>query len=86
MELKKKVWPEYFEKILTGEKKFELRLADFDIHKGDTIILEEYDPKTKKYTGRTIRKIAKNIIKVNPTKMYNINDIAKFGFYVITIE
>jgi ribosomal protein S17 len=86
MEIKKKTWPEYFEKILNGEKKFELRLADFDIHEGDTLILEEYNPKTKKYTGRTIRKKAKQIIKINPTKMYNINDIIKFGFYAITLE
>ena len=86
MEIKKKVWPEYFEKILTGEKKLELRLADFDINEGDVLVLEEYNQKTKKYTGRSIRKKAKQIIKVNPTKMYNIDDITKFGLYVITIE
>ncbi|MFA4817374.1 MAG: DUF3850 domain-containing protein [Parcubacteria group bacterium] len=37
----KKVWKEYFEEIISGEKKFELRLADFEVKKGDTLVLEE---------------------------------------------
>jgi ASC-1-like (ASCH) protein len=86
MEIKKKTWPEYFQKILDGEKKFELRLADFNLNEGDILILEEYDPKTGEYTGRTIRKEAKKIIKINPTKMYSTEQINKFGLYVITLE
>jgi len=86
MEIKKKIWPEYFEKILSGDKKFELRLADFDINEGDTLVLEEYDPKTKKYTGKTIKKKARQIIKINPTKMYSLEQINKFGLYIITLE
>ena len=85
MEIKKKVWPEYFQLILEGKKKFELRLADFDIKEGDILILEEYNPKTNTYTGRTIKKNVQSIIKVNPTKMYSIEDIKKFGFYIIKI-
>lgn len=86
MEIKKKIWPEYFELIEKGEKKFELRLADFDVNKGDTLILEEYDPKTKSYTGRKITKTVKKVFHINPTKMYNIEDIEKYGFNVIEIE
>ncbi|MFA6022802.1 MAG: DUF3850 domain-containing protein [Candidatus Pacearchaeota archaeon] len=86
MEIKKKIWPEYFEKIANGEKKFELRLADFDIKEGDTLVLEEYDPETKQYTGRTIIKKAIQIIKVNPVEMYSLDDINKFGFYIISID
>ena len=37
----KKVWPEFFEKIISGKKKFELRLADFEINEGDTLVLDE---------------------------------------------
>ena len=56
--IKKKTWPDYFEKILSGSKTFELRTADFDIQEGDTFILQEWDSKTKDYTGREIRKKA----------------------------
>ena len=86
MEIKKKIWPEYFELIEKGKKKFEVRLADFDISEGDTLILEEYDPKTKSYTGRKIKKIVKKVSYIKPTKMYNIEDIEKYGFNVIEIE
>ncbi len=85
VEIKKKAWPEYFQLILNGTKKFDLRLADFDIKEGDILILEEYDPETKTYTGRTIKKEAKSIIKVNPTRMHDLEEIKKFGFYIIEI-
>ena len=48
MEIKKKKWPKYFKKALTGEKKIEVRLADFKLKKGDILVLEEYNQKTKK--------------------------------------
>lgn len=37
----KKINPEYFNAILSGKKNFELRLNDFDINEGDTMVLEE---------------------------------------------
>ncbi len=54
--IKKKIWPIYFEAIVSGKKKYELRLNDFEINEGDYLLLEEWDPKTKKYTGRSIEK------------------------------
>lgn len=45
--IEKKVWPEYFQQILDGKKTFELRLHDFEIHEGDTLILKEWDPATR---------------------------------------
>ncbi len=50
--VEKKVWPQYFQEILDGKKTFELRLNDFDIAEGDTLVLKEWDPETKAYTGR----------------------------------
>lgn len=84
-EIKKKVWPEYFQLIKNGTKKFELRLADFELKEGDTLILEEFDPETNTYSGRKIIKKAKSIIKVNPTRMHDLEEIKKHGFYVIEL-
>ena len=55
----KKVLPDYFQDIAGGQKKYELRLNDFEIEPGDTLILEEYtsaDPKTRQATGRVLKK------------------------------
>lgn len=41
----KKVWPEFFQLILDGKKKFELRLADFECRPGDVLRLCEWDPR-----------------------------------------
>lgn len=54
--IEKKVWPEYFQKIVEGKKTFELRLNDFNIEEGDVLVLKEYNPKTKEYTGRELEK------------------------------
>ena len=43
--INKKVWREYFEKIISAKKKLELRLADFEVNEGDTLVLEEWDKK-----------------------------------------
>ena len=50
----KKIIPEYFEAIISGKKKFELRLGDFDVVEGDTLVLEEWDSAAGGYTGRKI--------------------------------
>ncbi len=61
--IKKKIWPEYFESVSSGKKKFELRLNDFEANEGDTLLLEEWDPKTQQYTGRMIEKKINYILK-----------------------
>lgn len=86
MEIRKKIWPEYFQAVLDGKKKFELRLADFECNKGDTLILEEWDPKTKEYTGRKIIKKVGYIIKTkNASKFWSKEDINKYGLQIIQL-
>ena len=82
----KKIWPEFFEKVLSGEKRFELRVADFPISLGNTLILEEWDPKTASYTGRCIKKTAGYIIKSDLNTFGQRHLIEKHGLYVITLE
>jgi len=84
--IKKKVWPEYFEKILSGEKTFEVRLADFDVQKDDTLILEEWDPKTEEYTGRSIEKKAVYIIKTKDLSFWNKEEIDEHGYQIIGLD
>ncbi len=83
MIIRKNIRPEFFERLLSGEKTFELRLADFKPKVGDTLVLKEYDPKKKAYTGRKVERSCKSVMKVNPLEFYEADDIKKHGLYVI---
>jgi len=83
MKIEKKTWPEYFEKVLSGEKNFELRLADWGCRPGDVLVLCEWDPKTKGYTGRQIEKEVSCIVKSKDLNMFTKDDIEKYGWQVI---
>ena len=82
----KKIWPEFFEKILAGSKTFELRLADFQCASGDILVLEEWDPKTQTYTGRTIEKTATYILQTKDIDFWSKYEIEKYGFQVIGLS
>lgn len=84
--IKKKITPEYFELVYSGKKKFELRLADFDIQEGDTLVLEEWDPETKKYTSRSIEKKVDYILKFDLNKFGQEKEIKEKGLFVIQLE
>lgn len=86
MIIRKKTWKEGFEDILSGEKTFDARLSDFKCKKGDTLILEEYDPKKKKYTGRVIEKKVTFVLNTNKQKYWSNSDIKKYGLQIIAFK
>lgn len=86
--IKKKTWPEYFEAVLSGKKKYDLRLNDFDVNVGDVLVLEEWDPKTKKYTGRKIEKKITYIgkFKIDDYFTNSEQEIKEKGFQIMSLE
>jgi ASC-1-like (ASCH) protein len=86
MKIEKKIWPEYFEKIKSGKKTFELRLADWKCNVGDVLLLKEWNPKTKEYTGREIEKEVTYVLKTKNVKLWTQDDIEKYGFQIISIK
>jgi len=86
----KKVLPEYFQDILDGKKKYELRLNDFDINEGDILVLEEYtsaDPTTRKPTGRTLEKEVTYIRKFKIQDLWwSEEDIKDKGIQIISFD
>lgn len=58
-----KTWPEYFEKVLNGEKKFEVRANDRDFKEGDELRLKEWNPISKVYSGRELFKKVGFVLK-----------------------
>ncbi len=83
MKIEKKIWPEYFEAVASGDKTFELRLGDFECSAGDVLVLREWNPETKEYTGRQVEKQVSYVVKTKGQKFWSEEDVAKHGFQVI---
>lgn len=49
-----KSWPEHFQPVWEGQKRFEVRRDDRQFRDGDFIELQEWDPETEAYTGREL--------------------------------
>ena len=81
--IRKKIWPKWFRLIKERKKNVEFRLADFKIKVGDTLILEEWNPKKKRYTGKSLKKKVKRVTKINPFDFYQVGALKKYGCYLI---
>lgn len=82
----KKVWPDLFRLLRTKRKNVEIRLADFKLRQGDVLVLEEWHPKTRQYTGRSVERKVGMLLKFNLTKWNPIADIKKYGHYLIWLD
>ena len=85
----KKIDPEWFELILAGKKKFELRLADFDFAEGDTLRLEEWtgEKGARRPTGRFIEKVATYVRKPDlKAWLAEQPDLLEKSFYIIQFD
>ncbi len=85
----KKIDTEWLDLIIAGKKKYELRLADFEIEDGDILRLEEWVGvgDDRKPTGRYIEKkvtFAKKIDLENWIKTQP--ELIEKGFYVLQFE
>jgi hypothetical protein len=81
----KKTWPEEFALVLEGKKNFDLRVADFAIAEGDVLVLEEWDPMSESYTGRSIEKKVGFVKKFNLDEYGQAAEVAAKGFFVIEL-
>ena len=88
MIIEKKIWPQYFNEVLSGEKTFELRLADWDCTKGDTLILKEWNPDTKEFTGREITKKVGYVARIKPQQLpfWSAQDVEEHGLQIISLK
>ena len=95
-EIHKKISPEYFEKILSGEKTFEYRVNDFDCQPGDILVLDEYEytqgqgtAEGRRPTGRSIRKKVGYVAKTLDFDWLNRPDVKadleKYGAQIISL-
>jgi hypothetical protein len=86
MKIEKKTNIEYFKKVLSGEKNFELRLADWECKAGDILVLREWDPNNKEYTGRQIEKEVGCVLKTKDVNIFPEEDVLKYGYQIISLK
>ncbi len=86
MKIEKKAWPELYQKILDGDKTFDLRLGNFECNPGDTLLLREWDPATRKYTGRQMEKVVTYVLRTRDLKFWSREEVEKYGYQVISFK
>lgn len=76
----KKILPKYFRDVLDGLKTFELRKDEDDIQPGDTLVLKEWDPDEKSFTGWQVEKQVSYVLR--KCSYYGLMD----GYCIIGFE
>jgi NTP pyrophosphatase (non-canonical NTP hydrolase) len=94
-EIHKKLSKRYFDLIASGQKTFELRVADFECEPGDTLILDEYeyedddDTVALRSTGRSLRRKVGYVGRTEEFAWLKRPDVAadveKYGFQAISL-
>jgi hypothetical protein len=85
----KKILPEWFDAIAAGQKKYELRSADFDIKDGDILRLEEWvgEGDQRRATGRVMEKVVTYVRHVDLAGWLETQpEIKEKGFYVLQFD
>lgn len=86
--IEKKVWPQQFESLKSGKRKADLRLAEFDIKEGDTLVLKEWDPDKQEYTGRSLKKKVTYVSKfrIDNVPFWAEQEIREKGIQILSLE
>ena len=81
----KKAYKELFEKVLSGKKKFDLRLDDMEIEEGDILVLKEIDSE-RNFTGREIERQITFVVRTKDLDYWSEEEKNKKGFVVMSLE
>jgi hypothetical protein len=73
-----KVWPAYFEAVMSGAKPWEVRKNDRGFKEGDVLVLQEWDPTTKRHTGQALQCRVSYLVNSPPG--------VRTGYVVMTIR
>ncbi|MBI2096581.1 MAG: DUF3850 domain-containing protein [Candidatus Sungbacteria bacterium] len=84
--VEKKIWPKFFKLVQSRKKNVETRLADFKISPGDVLVLREWDPKKKRYTGRSLRRTVRGVNRTYAHVIYPPAKIKKYGLMTIELK
>jgi hypothetical protein len=68
-----KTWPGYFQAIVAEVKTFELRQDDRPYAVGDRLILQEYDPEVRGYTGASAGRTVTYVLRGPEAEQFGLS-------------
>lgn len=84
--ISKKAYADYFRLVQSGQKTFDLRVADFDVEPGDVLELVEID-ETKKPTGKSLRRKVGVVAHTKRMEAwYDSEGVSKNGYLVMSLQ
>lgn len=83
--IEKKILAGFFDKVASGEKTYEVRLADWECNSGDTLVLIEIDDETKQPTGRKMSRKVGFVGKTKDFVFWPQDEIDKYGYQIISL-
>jgi len=85
-EIIKKTKSDSFEAIVSGKKKFEIRIEDdCEYNEGDTLILKEVNSEGE-FTGREVKKRITWVSRTDKIDYWSKEQVDRFGFAVLSLE
>ena len=73
-----KTWPAYFRATADGEKTVEVRRNDRPFARGDVLVLLEYEPSQRSYSGRRLTRMV--------TEVHDLAPIGLPGFVAMAVR
>lgn len=83
--IEKKILKKYFDLIQSGQKTYELRLADWQCEPGDSLRLIEISDDTKQPTGRKMDKTVGFVGKTKELDFWTEDEIREHGYQIISL-
>jgi|GEM_PF-94677 len=83
--IRKKIYSRSFNAIVSGEKTFELRLADWDCQPGDILELVEISEDTHEATSRVLRRKIGSISRTKDMKYWPAEDVKTYGYQILSL-
>lgn len=86
MRIEKKIRQEYYDRVESGEKTYDVRLGDFSINQGDILVLKEWNEDRQAFTGRELEKQVTYVGRTKGDTTWPKEAVDEFGYQIISFK
>jgi uncharacterized protein YqfB (UPF0267 family) len=81
-----KIWPEFFDHVLSGAKTAELRKDDREYVVGDVLVLREWQTEGHYYTGRKVIRSITHVLRHMPEAGCAAQHGLSAGYVILSLK